>query len=573
MIIFRPFHGGYVGIFQLTVVLVGTCMLLAVFRHSDRQILSRPPSIYDYTDGKTRGTWQNETAASRPPPPSDESVYLRYLAREYGLSNEISYLSRRVRPKFDARTRKSVTEISRVPFVTPRDDFRRVRADDERLDLHAESSSSSSPALALSVTQSPRPDGIDASALLFGISTSYDRLAHGNWSLVADWARWLTDGAGNSNGADLVLTLHRAFGAEVAEIADRLREAGIEAVILRAPDGARDSAARYRDLIGRLTRRSDELLGAGRPPKQFLALVDDDVFFPSLGRLLARLDGLDARRRQYVGLPSERADWTVEANATLTTYGGGAVLLTPAMADTASRLPCLNETAPRAEATATGQWDEQLYRCITAHTDARLHVLPSLYAPGDSDSDSDSDSARGPRSARYEAGAQPLALHHYRHRRPRLAAGRAHLAASLCGEDCFLQRFFFRADAWILVNGCSLSRYPDGVDVLPPAARKGGGTESGQVKVAERLTFDRQDEVPRRRADAPSVVLWAGAKRTWRLLDSRCGEGGEVWQAYVKRRGSSSPYADEEDWDPDDTVHTQDGPEDVDSVVVLIWEP
>ncbi|XXG99027.1 RNA methyltransferase tRNA(m5U54)methyltransferase [Hypoxylon texense] len=579
MIICRPFHGGYVGIFQLTVVLLGTCTLLALVRHTDHYLIqAQPPSIYEYTDGKTRGARQNETSIA-PPPPSDETTYLRYLAREYGLSNEIPFFARRIQPKFDSRSRKSMTEISQVPFM-PRD-FQRIRTDDERLDLRAER-----PPLRLSVAQrSPRPDGVNASALLFGISTSYDRLVYGNASLMADWARWLTGGEGTSNGAGLVLTLHRASGAEVESISSRLREAGIDAVVLPA-DGTHDSAARYLDLAGLLARRKDELLNEGLQ-KKFLALVDDDVFFPSLGKLLERLGKFDARKKAYIGLPSERSDWTVENNVTLT-YGGGAVIFTPPMADAVAQLPCVNKTAaasPRdgeyhAEGSGTGQWDERLYTCIAEHTDEKLHILPSLYTPG--------DDLYGLRTG-YEGGVPPLALHHYKHRR-RFDPGKAHLVASLCGEACFLQRFFFRRGGWVLVNGYSVSQYPDGVDVLPAAKgisillqKQDGGAATdangdtkneNRIKVGDRLSFDKQDDA-RKRVDARKVVSWAGAKRTWRLLDSRRGAAGEVWQAYVKRRGSSSVplYGDEDDWVPEDTVHTQDGPSDVDSVIVLIWEP
>ncbi|KAI1763464.1 glycosyltransferase family 31 protein [Hypoxylon sp. FL1150] len=568
MVICRPFHGGYVGILQLTIVLVGTYMLLAAVRHTDQHLIQQqPPSIYEYTDGKTRGARQNETNLP-PAPPSDETAYLRLLAREYGLSNEMPFFARRIQARFDSRARRSMTEVTRTALVPH--DFQRVRTDDERLNLHAES-----PAVRLSVTQSPKPDALNASALLFGISTSYDRLTYGNASLMGDWARWLTDGEGNSNGASLVLTLHRASGAEIEYIGGKLREAGIDAMVLPA-DGTHDSAARYLDLAGLLARRNDALLGeSGRQKKKFLALVDDDVFFPSLGRLLDRLGEYNAKKA-YIGLPSERSDWMVENNVTLT-YGGGAVLLTPSMADLVSQLPCLNKTATRdyiSSTDGTGQWDERLYACITTHTDEKLHILPSLYTP--------SDDLYGLRTG-YEGGVQPLILHHYKHRR-RFEAGKAHLISSLCGEDCFLQRFFFRDDAWILVNGYSISQYPDGVDVLPAtkslvlqkqdsSSSSGSNSNGNKIKVGDRLTFDRQDD-GRKRADARMVVTWAGAKRTWRLLDSRRGAGGDVWQAYVKRRGSSSvPYGDEDDWVPEDTVHSQDGPSDVDSVIVLIWEP
>ncbi|OTA57765.1 glycosyltransferase family 31 protein [Hypoxylon sp. EC38] len=578
---------GRVRTFQILASFLVFCILLSTLRLYRQQ--TPPPSIYDYTDGKTRGARQNETGITKPI--SDETSYLRYLVQEYGLTNEIPYFARRIRPQFNSGTRKSMTEILGSKFMAR--DFQRIRADDEQLDLHAEKP------IHISITKSPMPDKIDASALLFGISTSYDRLTYGNSSLIHDWARWLTNGKGTSNGASLVLTLHRATSSKINHISSKLNEVGIDAVVLLA-DSTQDSTARYLDLVHLLARHKDELQASGRE-KKFLALVDDDVFFPSLGKLLSRLNKYyDARKRLlYLGMPSERADWTVENNVTLT-YGGGAVFLTAPMIDSVSRLPCVNTSArdsspspsPSPSRTRTGQWDEALYTCITtsqpssssrsssrSSADSKLHILPSLYIPP--------DDLSGLRTG-YESGVQPLTLHHYKHRH-RFEAGNAHLVASACGESCFLQRFFFRDDGWVVVNGYSVAQYPDGVDVVSVTSsslRKsernrgdgkggggGGGGDDDKVRVDEHLVFDKED-APERRLDDRKVVSWAGTKRTWRLLDSRMGSDGAVWQAYVKRKGSPITYGDEEDRLPeDDMVHTQDGPSDVDSIIVLVWEP
>ncbi|KAI1107755.1 glycosyltransferase family 31 protein [Jackrogersella minutella] len=516
------------------------CTLLSTVRLYRRQ--PPPPSIYDYTDGKTRGAQQNDTSATRPL--SDETLYLRYLVKKYGLTNEIPWFARRIRLQFAAKARKSMTEVSGSKFLYR--DFQRVRTDDERLDLHAEKS------VTLSVTKSATPDQVDASSLLFGISTSFDRLTYGNSSLIHDWARWLTDGKGVPNGASLVLTLHRATDSEVSHISSKLRSIGIDAIVLPAEE-AQDSTARYLDLVHLLSRRKDELL-TEEYEKKYLALVDDDVFFPSLGKLLSRLSKYSPRKKFYLGLPSEQADWTVENDVTLT-YGGGVVFLTPPMADAVSKLPCLNTTAPSSAARAEskrGQWDAMLYTCIATHTSSQLHILPSLSTP------------LSPQTgAAYTSDVQPLTLHHYKQRH-RFEAGKAHLLTSLCGEDCFLQRFFFRDDGWVLVAGHSISAYPDGVAIEPAPLTD----RDPENKVGERLVLAAQP-VPADR----KLVSWAGAKRTWRLLDSRAGLDGAVWQAYVRHRGSAAAYADEDDRLPeDDTVHTLEGPADVDSVVVLIWE-
>ncbi|KAL7628108.1 hypothetical protein AAE478_002305 [Parahypoxylon ruwenzoriense] len=543
--------------FQTLASFLAFCILLSTLRLY-RQQTPYPRSIYDYTDGKTRGARLNETSdAGTRSPPSDETTYLRYLVREYGLSNEVPFFARRIQPRFDAYVKESMTVLS-TQFMS-RDDFQRVRVDNERLNLHAEE------AARVSVIRSTTPDRLDASSLLFGISTSYDRLTYANGSLIGDWARWLTDGKGNSNGASLVLTLHRAGRSDINYVSSELREVGIDAVVLPAESSSQDSTARYLDLMRLVVHRRDELLREEGREKKFLALVDDDVFFPSLGKLLATLSKYDAAKKLYLGLPSERSDWTVENNITLT-YGGGAVFFSPPMSDVVVQLPCINGTAQASNHYSeirTGQWDEALYNCVTTHTDEKLYILPSLYAPG-------GDESNGLPRTSYDDGVQALTLHHYRHRH-RFEPSKAHLVTSLCGEACFLQRFFFRADGWILVNGHSISQYPDGVDVLlpPPPPPPKSNNNDGQrgTRIGERLVIDKdvEFEMQRRR-----VVSWAGTKRTWRLLDARAGPRGEVWQAYVKRRGPSSAAPDDGDGD---TVHTQDGPSDVDSVIVLIWEP
>ncbi|KAI1383160.1 glycosyltransferase family 31 protein [Hypoxylon trugodes] len=547
---FAPY--GRVRTFQILASFLVFCILLSTLRLYKRQ--PPPPSIYEYTDGKTRGGRQNETGITRPL--SEESIYLRQLVQQYGLTNDVPWFARRIRPDFDSKARKSsMTEIPTVKFM-PRD-FQRVRSDDEHLDLHAEGP------VTTPVTKSATPDQLDASSLLFGISTSYDRLLYGNSSLIHDWARWLTDGKGNSNGASLILTLHSALSSEMSHIETKLHDLGIKVAIFPAED----STARYLDLVRLLVNRKDELLKEGEE-KKFLALVDDDVFFSSLGKLLTRLGKFNTKKKAYLGVPSERSDWIIGNNVTLT-YGGGAVFLTPPMADSVSQLRCLNATArdTKHQAEKIGQWDEALYTCITENTSEKLHILPSLYVPG--------DDLYGLRTG-YEGGVQPLSLHHYKHRH-RFEPNKAHLITSLCGEDCFLQRFFFREDGWILVNGHTISQYPDGVDVLPVTKSSqqldSSDSKDKKVKTGDRLVFDREDDSEKWLRDR-KVVSWAGTKRTWRLLDARLGsDGNSVWQAYVKRKGSPVTYGDEDDRLPeDDTIHTQDGPSDVDSVIVLVWQ-
>lgn len=531
-----------------------------------------------------------------------------------------------------------------VPHSFMSRDFQRVRPDDEDLKLRAES------AIQLPVSLSPMPHQLDASSLIFGTSTSYGRLTYADNSLVHDWARWLTDGRGRSNGATLFLALQQADGEEqVARTRSILQQLGIHAVVLLANDNL-DVTSRYTKLLRHMVSRGADNDGNNNPSdaasssggragkKKFFALIDDDAFFPSLGRLLGHLDRIDADEPVYLGLPSERGDWTVEDNI-ITTYGGGAVFFTTPMAEKVARLPCSPGSSSSSSSNGvesrssednddgSAYWDELLYRCVARHTKDRLHVLPSLYTPAEEEVDVAvneenyavlaADLLRRP-PAGYASGDAPLALHHSGPRH-RLAAGRAHAVASACGEACFLQRFRFRDD-WVLVNGHSLSHYPDGLEVLPQresaammeaqrleremkkaeeaSGKKKNTSHTKKIKTDPRLIIEQEFSAYEdanggrwgsleEEEDERKVISWTGVKRTWRLLDARSvdvsakeevssGEQPqqqEIWQAYVRRRGEPVSYGEEDDVLPGDTVHTQEGPSDVDSVIVLIWEP
>ncbi|KAK1771694.1 hypothetical protein QBC33DRAFT_554855 [Phialemonium atrogriseum] len=569
------------------VIVVLTCTsLLLTLRLSTSQ--PKQPSIYDNTEGRTSPwhDWRHPNKTSRP----EEVAFLEYLVHTYGLTNEVPWYARRIKSSSSARRRMSMTE---VPIQFMPHDFTRARVDDENLELRAEKS------IKLPVTSSPRGHQVDATALLFGISTTYSRLIYANNSLISDWERWLTDGNGNSNGASLLVTLHRARNDEVERASSLLRSLGIDATVLRSVDDG-DATSRYVELVHLLREYSEGFGGGeGAQSKRYLALVDDDVFFPSMSKLVDKLSKFHPSKEYYIGAPSDRSDWIVENNKTFT-CGGGAVFLTLPMAEKFSQLPCLDLDGrdPESSTAKSAQWDFSLYDCVTSHSSAVLQVLPSYHAPGD-------DEAYGDRtisSEGYGAGIRPLTLHHYKNWH-RFEAGKGHLVTSACGEDCFLQRFRFRDD-WILVNGYAISHYPDGVDALPlrsrvktpPEPPVAAATTTTRRAAAAVVAMPRKTDAPSQkqrhdqedgdrvavgsglvvdRPDRPSdmkVVAWRGRKRVWRLLDARVGEGGEVWQAYVKRRGGGNWFGDADPRLTGDKVHAEEEKSDVDSVIVLIWE-
>jgi hypothetical protein len=538
---------GQAKVLRLLGLIVLCLILLVTLKPTPR----RSSSIYKYTEGKTK-PWRNwEKASIRQH--SDEELYLYYLIGEYGLTQEIPWAARRIKTVAGASTRLSMTDVQ-DKFLTT--DFNYVKITEEDLKLRVQGS------IRLRVHKSPRPAEIDASALLVGISTTYSRVLHSDWALVRDWQRWLTDGKGASNGATLFLTLYRADPSEAEFIETQLRKVGMDAVVIAVGDKL-GPLARHRDLVERMVSNLEEVQ-QHRPTKQYLILADDDMFFPNPKLLLERLAKYDHTKDHYIGMPSERLDW-MKDNRTLETYGGGAVALTPPLAQRVARMNCPAGQHGVGDDLAASRWDYALYKCITAQTRLNLYVMPSFYNPKDADLVGTEATTL---NEGYGSGGQPLTLHQFRafHR---FEAGRGHEITSICGEECFLQRFRF-TDRWILVAGFTISYYPETVDAIPLEQSRNlltqkHGTDVWRADIGERLVIDAPPPDP-----DTKVVHWKGAKKTWRLLDSQIRENGEIWQAYLKRRSGENSFSD-----VDDRLEWEDGERfyPADSLIFLIWEP
>jgi hypothetical protein len=462
-------------------------------------------------------------------------------------------------------------------------------------------------------------------------------------AILRDWARWLTNGRERSNGAGLVVTLNGATDNEVKMVEEILLRQGIDAHVYstKPPAGGKPDAGGgpYAMLMNQLLRaRAGSGTGEvdGRKPKKrdYFALVDDDVFFPSMGRLVHTLKTrFDPAKPYYIGIPSEQSDWFMESGK-LMTYGGGAVFLTAPMLDEVGQLLCLQEGSHGARRRSSlherrqitnddydddpASWDGLLYRCIARNTDdVALHIIPGLYDPS-AVAETYSVSQGHRRVIRLGYGTstvQPLALHHYRNFH-RLDAGLGHTVASVCGEECFLQRFLFD-DGWVLVNGHTLTKYAEEVETVTPvetepkardeqtpvtkdddedddeevndndnndsSSKTSTAAEPRVSLVVAPLQSDKGDEaLPTQvRAQDRKTIAWHGTRRTFRLLDARVRDNGEVWQVYANRKGRRG-NVNQEDYggggvsrseEEDQRRHREEEKADVDSLVVLIWEP
>ncbi len=632
-------------------------------------------SIYKYTEGKTSGPWREEwshpfgKASSRSKAHNDGGDnnttsssntdelknYMLSLAQKYHLTSEVPFVARRIRPEYasvggkkqnpqqDRSTghgqRPCLIEV-KSPLLSPHNLVRARLANPHRLSLSAADGVVSLP-MGAAGHRITTPDKVDASSVLFGVATTYARLMYADRALLRDWARWLTDGRERSNGAGLVVTLHGASEKEVGIVREALLRAGVDARVFSSSSrgGREDEGGRYAMLMKQMMR---ERVGGGgntsprggkgtqkkQKKREYFAVIDDDVFFPSMGRLMQTLHAqFDPSKPYYIGVPSERSDWVVETDddgtRTKVTYGGGAVFLTAPMLDIVGQLLCLQDShstnSHNSTPIDTSSWDMLLYKCIThnANPKAPLHILPGLYDPSTSTLDL-TYSLRNKDQKVITSGygsstLQPLALHRYRNYH-RLEAAKGHLVTSACGEECFLQRFLFAGDGWVLVNGYTLTKYPPGWEVVAPLPQKqpapqpnpkpkplsrkqkqkqkqtpipkthdledgykgeDSADKENPLSINPQLILSSPSSPPANNPSSKKTIAYKPRRRTFHLLDAQIRPNGEIWQAYVNRKGGPAVNAVTGDMvnGPGDVArHNEEERADIDSVVLLSWE-
>ncbi|KAF7539135.1 hypothetical protein G7Z17_g12472 [Cylindrodendrum hubeiense] len=456
-------------------------------------------------------------------PPAEEQ-YLNRLKKEYGLTNYTAWSAWRIRTLEQASEWESITNLD-ADFRS--NEFKLIEVKNpSRPQLVAQKQ------LDVPVHGSPLPEQVDASDFLFALSTSYDKVMENEFAMVKNWVRWMTGGNRNGNGATFILVLDQSPEHQVKELSEILKFQGIDAYVTTSTTPM-SVAKRYVGMLQIIKDFSGTLAQKGQL-KKWYGILDDKIFLPNLSYLQHRLFNYNSNDELYLGLPSERADWAI-GDGFVTTYGGGAVFLTPSALSRIPGLPCFEDGKSDNKG-----WDSLLQDCLAQHTQMTMRVLPSFYSPSDND-----DYAA--RTDSYETGIPPLVLHHYEERH-QLNPSVAHLVTDVCGEACFLQRYRFR-DNWVLVNGYTITEYPDGMN-MADVPNSGDGHKS----VIGPLQLD-EDAVKRK------MLFWTGHRNVWRLMDSVKGTNGDVWQAYVKRASAE---------DTPSFKRSED--EIMDSVVVLIWE-
>ncbi|KAE8394190.1 hypothetical protein BDV23DRAFT_169778 [Aspergillus alliaceus] len=262
---------------------------------------------------------------------------------------------------------------------------------------------------------------VNASHMIFGVATSVERL----YDSLDAFAHW----AGGTN-AHIVAVVDDESSAKQSK--KRAKELDIRLTVIQNSEELLD---RYFSLIRILLERKDELT-------QWIVLIDDDTFFPSMRNLVQRLATYDPTEPQYIGALTE--DISQMYYGSHMAYGGAGIFLSIPLVQ---QLDAVFEYCYDFKHSG----DRMIARCIYDHTTTKLTWERGLHQLD----------LRGDASGFYESGRPlPLSLHHWKSwfHADMVALSKV---AAICGEDCLLRRWNLPGgkDDWYLINGFSVIKY------------------------------------------------------------------------------------------------------------------
>ncbi|KAL0467990.1 hypothetical protein QR685DRAFT_353891 [Neurospora intermedia] len=598
----RPTRG-----FSIIVTLVFIIVLWSIARL--RHHGSLLPTTFDKWGGI--GEWKGQggggggggrgRGGSNPPPPADQTTLkgaqrpyrpklepgqcpkdLEFLRRpELGLTDNILYSRRCIKPVYKADfDRNTITNVA-GPLVT----------NTTALDLTSCSHDEPIPCepLALEVPM-PYPKDAQYPHLLFGVASKYQRMREA----IPAFAHWLA-----GTGARLVGTIADAVPPEHQDdstrnsfnltlLEEEYRAAGIIATFvppkvfkrLNLKDGKPDPRPvpvehHHFLVIKELLSVIDS--SQSSPPPQWLAILDDDTFFPSLSPLSQTLSRYDHARPAWLGALSD--DFMAVQAWGFMAFGGAGSFLS---------LPLARQLAPHLEqciTTASVQTGDGILRdCIYSHTRTRLTLVEGL----------NQHDIKGDPAGFFESGTWPvLSLHHWKSWYHAPVAKMARVAKEVCG-DCFLMRVRFgtgtskdnkkrKEEESLLSLGYSITQYPglaNGLDEIDLSRVEGTWKEADRK---EKWAFSYGPV--RRRLQVNKE------KKSWRLVDVDVGEEEDLLSLPSKPPSQSATNKKEVGGAKEGRawisprkgkkrfrqiyVHKAAGPavgESMDEVIELVWE-
>ncbi|KAF4997411.1 hypothetical protein FDECE_12089 [Fusarium decemcellulare] len=436
---------------------------------------------------------------------------LDHLRRSaYGLTRDVVYQKRCIRPVVDAKLDSQVVSQNPDPLIKHGQIIQLGQACEGWNEQKCEP---------VTLKVPPAYPVQDYSGFLFGVATSLDRL---NESL-SQFESWL----GNTHARLLAVITDPGDEPKFKDVMKQFRDRGVELTIKKPWNNAITPNEQHFAIVR-------DLLGHSTPETQWTAIVDDDTFFPSLYPISQILGKYDYKLPTYVGGLSENYD-AVKHHGYMG-FGGAGIFLSPAL---------LRELDQHLEECLTAdhvpQGDGLLKQCIYSKTKTKLTIVKGLHQLD----------MGGDMSGFYESGRLPMSLHHWKswHQAP---VDKMVQVSEFCGS-CFLQRFTFGSDT-VLTNGYSIVEYSAGLESVD--LNKMEGSWEGAAG------FDWSLAPMRSKMDRR-------LKKSYRLVDSE-KVGKNLRQIYIHRVEDDIPGPGEKSGDAGNPPPKIE--EMKDEVVELWWE-
>ena len=361
------------------------------------------------------------------------------------------------------------------------------------------------PPLELAVPRS-KLQVVDASNMIFGLQTTMNRLK----DTVKHLARWLPHTGARLYAIVIENEEVPADDGDMKALEKQFKELDIEVHIIHPVRPEDVFAQRYFSLVSVLYAARDD-------NTQWITLIDDDTFFPSMLDLQNMLKEHDWTKPQYIGSLSE--DWWAVDHYGLMGFGGAGIMLSLPMAKIID-----DHMDVCKENLRTTAGDISVMDCVYRYSSTKLTHIPSLHQVD----------MHGDLSGFYESGREMLSLHHWKEGSAagyKLEMEKMHLVADVC-DSCFLQRWQFPNEL-LLSNGFSITSYPQGhISGQKPGGVLGTGIQMGAATETvnlEEIEGTWGDEINVLHSLAPvRTRMDETTKVSYKLLDSTIVNGAEA---------------------------------------------
>jgi hypothetical protein len=379
----------------------------------------RPQSELDIQGLDTQHPSQLEPELEPETQSQTQILDLLYLEK-HKLTPSFSYSRRTIKTKsFDGK-RETLTKINATLFDTPDIlDVDELWNRNTTIDIP--------PSLTLHVPSSPQ---VNTSIISFGIATTALRLP----DAFPNLEHWLSN-----TSSPLHVVVAEPEENQLSELQSQLNDLSVKATLTNT---SLPFSKAYFSLI-------KELYDARTPETQWIVLIDDDTFIPSLPALLTHLNtAYDSSQEIVISAETENIEQIKIFG--IQPFGGGGIFISVPLAAFITQPDvwdsCLRSSSPNG--------DHIVNKCLEAHSSVRV-----TYDMGLNQMDIRGDFFEP--AGYFENGRQMLTIHHWRSwfdvDMPAVST-----VSKVCGDEGVLMRWRFEGDV-VLSNGYSIVEYPQGI--------------------------------------------------------------------------------------------------------------